>query len=105
MLKRLKDNFLRGIEKIKLFSSLFSERVKIEIAVIRLFFQSDEITKKKEELLKKIGQRVLEMKEHQDKNILKDIVISEAMTEIEKLEKDITDLKQKISDLSRVTGS
>jgi hypothetical protein len=101
MVRRLKDNFDRGIEKIKWFSSLLSERLRIEYVVIKLLFQSDRMEKKKDELLKKIGQRVLEMKEHIDKQILRDRVIAEALSEIEKINNEIDITKKKASEISR----
>jgi hypothetical protein len=100
MVRRLKDNFDRGIEKIKWFSSLLSERLRIEYVVIKLIFQSDRMEKKKDELLKKIGQRVLEMKEHIDKQILRDRVIAEALSEIEKINNEIDITKKKASEIS-----
>lgn len=104
MLKKLQEKFKKGFRKIKWFSSLFSERIKIEMAVIKLLYQSDEISTKKEELLKIIGQRVVELKGHAEKNIIKDRVIVEATSEIEKLEKSIDELKQKASEISRVVN-
>jgi hypothetical protein len=100
MVRRLKDNFDRGIEKIKWFSSLFSERLRIEYVVIKLLFQSDSLEKKKDDLLKKIGQRVLEMKEHIDKQTLRDRVIAEALSEIEKINNEIDITKKKASEIS-----
>lgn len=104
MVKNLKDNFQKGIAKIRLFAFYFSERLKIEVAVMKLLFQSDEISKKKDEILKTIGQRVLDMKDQGDKDILKDKQVLEALEEIAKVEKDITDLKARIQELSKVTG-
>jgi hypothetical protein len=104
MLKGLQDNFKKGIEKIKWFSSLISERLKIEVAVIRLLYKSEEMAKKKHGLMQAIGQRVIELKGHSDKNIFKDSVIVEATAEIEKLDKNIDELKQKAAEISRVTG-
>jgi seryl-tRNA synthetase len=100
MVRRLKDNFDRGIEKIKWFSSLLSERLRIEYVVIKLLFQSDRLEKKRDELLKKIGQRVLEMKEHIDKQILRDRIIAESLSEIEKIKNDIDITKKKASEIS-----
>jgi len=102
MLKRIKDNFSKGIDRIKWFSTVLSERLKIEITIIKLLYRSDEMNKKRDELLKKIGQRVYELKVHTDKNILKDKVVSEAIVEIEKVEKDIEELNQKVSEIGKV---
>ncbi len=51
-----------GVEKIKWFATLFSERVNIEIAIFKLLYQSDEMTRKRQELLVTIGERVVELK-------------------------------------------
>ncbi len=43
MLKKVYENFRKGIEKLKWFATLFSERMNIEIAVFKLLYQSDEM--------------------------------------------------------------
>jgi hypothetical protein len=102
MLKRLKNNFDNGIEKIKWFSSLISDRVKIEYLTIKLIYRSEQMTKKKDELIKTIGQRVYDLKAYSDKYILKDSVITEALSEIDKINKEIDLTKKKASDISRI---
>lgn len=100
MLERLKDNFIKGIERIKWFATIFSERLKIEIAVMKLLYRSNEMDEKREEFFKTIGRRVYELKGNPDKNILKDRTVLESVEEIEKLEKEIDELKHKVSELS-----
>ncbi|MFZ2196875.1 MAG: hypothetical protein WAV13_04015 [Thermodesulfovibrionales bacterium] len=104
MLKNVYGNLKNGIGKIKWFATLFSERMNIEIAIFKLLYQSDEMAKKREVLLKIIGERVIELKGHSEKNIFRDSDIAGALEEIEKLDKNINDLKSKASDISRVTG-
>lgn len=104
MLRKLRTDFLQGIERIRWFSGVLSERLNIEIAVIKLLFKSDEMDRKKNELLTVLGNRVYELKDSTEKNILKDRVVIGAITEIERLEKEIIDLSHKIDDLSR-TGT
>ncbi len=102
MLKILKDNFKRGIDRIKWFAAVFSDRMKIEITIIKLLYQSDEMDKKRDELLKTVGQRVYESRANPDKNILRDKEVVDALEEIEKIEKNIGELKQKIRDIGSV---
>jgi seryl-tRNA synthetase len=102
MLKRLKDNFESGLEKLKWFSSLLSERVKVEISVMKLLHQSEQMEKKRDDLLKTIGRRVYELKEHSDRQILKDASITEALGEIEKIDTEIESMKKKASEISKV---
>lgn len=100
MWKRLKNNFDSGVEKMKWFSSLLSERLKIEYLVMKLLYQSEQMEKKRDELLKTIGQRVCELKGHSDRYILKDSVIIEALSEIEKINSEIDSTKKKASEIS-----
>lgn len=102
MLQRLRENFRKGLNKVRWFAAVLSERLKIEIAVIELLYQSDEMEKKKEELLKTIGRRVYELKGNLDKNILKDRMVLEALEEIDTIEKNIDELKLKVSEMSSV---
>ena len=102
MWKRLKNNFDSGVEKIRWFSSLFSERLKIEYVVMKLLYQSEQMERKKDELMKTIGQRVYDLKGHSDKYILKDMVIIEALREIEKINSEIDLTKKKASEISKV---
>ena len=103
-MKNVYENFKKGIEKIQWFATLFSERLNIEIAIFKLLYQSDEMAKKREALLKTIGERVVELKGHSEKNIFRDSDIAVALEEIEKIDKDINDLKYKASEISRVSG-
>ncbi len=102
MLKRMRENFGRGMDKLKWFATVLSERLKIEIAVMRLLHQSDEMEKSREDLLKTIGQRVYDLRGSHDKNILRDKIVLEALQELEKIGKNIDDLKQKASEMSSV---
>lgn len=101
MFERIRVNFTKGIGRIKWFAAVFSERLKIEIGVIKLMYKSDEMNQKKEELFRTIGRRVYEFREHPDKNILRDRTVSEAIDEIARTEKDIAELQRKASELSR----
>lgn len=102
MLKRLKENFEAGIEKIKWFSSLLSERLKIEISLMRLLHQCEQMERKKDELMRTIGKRVNELKEQTDPQILKDRLVTEALSEIAKINEEIESTRKKASDISKI---
>ncbi len=102
-MKKIFGDFRGGIKKIRWFAKLFAERLKIEIAIFRLLYNADRMHKTREELLKKIGERVMDLKGHHDKNILRDTVIAEALSEIDKLEKNMEETRTKVSDIGRVT--
>ena len=100
MIKKLKTNFDTGVEKIKWFSSILSDRLKIEFSLIKLLYKSDQLEKKIDELMKNIGRRVYELKETSDRSILKDRVIMDALNEIAKIDSDIESTKKKASEIS-----
>ena len=102
MLQRVRDNFRQGIYRIKWFATLFAERLKIEIAIIKLLYQSDELDKRRGKLLQAIGKRVYDLKGHPEKMFLKDRTVLDAVSEIEKIEKDVEDLRQKVSEMGGV---
>ena len=103
MWKKLKENFDRGIEKIKWFSMLLSDRIKIEYSVMKLLYQSEQMKKKRDELLKTIGERMYELKEHSDRFVLKDRVIADALDELDKINTEIESTKKKASEISSAT--
>ena len=104
MWKRIKNNFDSGIERIKWFSSILSERMKIEFSVIKLVSDRDKKEKDRAEKMRLIGERVFELREQHDKNVLKDKVITSAISEIEKLNSEIEDINEKASEISKVEG-
>jgi seryl-tRNA synthetase len=102
MLKRIKDSFDTGLEKIKWTSSLVSERVKIELSVMKLLYETDQLERRKEELMKTIGRRVIELKEYPDRQLLKDSIVADALTEIDKITAEIDLTRKKASDISKI---
>jgi hypothetical protein len=103
MWKKLKENFDSGIEKIKWFSILLSDRIKTEYSVIKLLYQSEQMKKKRDELLKTIGERIYELKGHSDRSLLKDRVIADALDELDKINSEIESTKKKASEISSTT--
>ena len=102
MLRRLKESFEAGVEKIKWFSSLLSERLKIEISIVRLIYQSGQMEKKRDSLMKTIGERLYDMKEHPEAQIMKDKIVVDAMREIEEINAEIESTRKKASEISRM---
>jgi hypothetical protein len=102
MWERIKNNFTKGVKKTKWLSSLVSERVKTEFMVIKLLYQSEQFNEQKSDLLKKIGKRVLELKDQREGSILKDSVVADSLREIERIDTDIESTKQKASEISKI---
>jgi len=102
MLKGIIQNFRDGISRIRWFAAVFSERVKIEIAVIKLMYRSDEMERRRQELFRTIGERVYEVRGNKEKNVYRDKIVVEAVEDIETMEKDIEDLKERASEIHGV---
>jgi hypothetical protein len=102
VIEKLRANFRGGLDKIKWLSAVLSERLKIEIAVIKLLSRADGMEKKKGQLLEAIGRRVYELKGNTDKNILGDREVRSAIDEIEKIEQDLEELRQRASEIGSV---
>ncbi|HXX57663.1 MAG TPA: hypothetical protein VEI96_06655 [Thermodesulfovibrionales bacterium] len=100
MWKKIKSNLDGGIERVKWLSSLLSDRMKIEISVVKLLYQSTEMERKRAELMKIVGERVYALKDGPDK-MLKDPVITETLSRIEALDAEIEDVKKKASEISK----
>lgn len=102
MWKKLKENLDSGIEKVKWFSSLLNERMKIEISVFKLLHQSAEMKKKRVTLLVTIGERVFQLKNGPDKQFLRDPVILDAMKSVEELDAEIEDVRKKAAEIEKI---
>ena len=78
--------------------------MKIEFSVIKLVSDRDKKEKDRAEKMRLIGERVFELREQHDKNVLKDKVITSAISEIGKLNSEIEDINEKVSEISKVEG-
>ena len=102
MWKRLKSSFESGIEKVKWFASVLNERMKVEISLVKLLYQSTEMEKKRGELLKGIGQRLYELKDGPENQIMRDPAVVELLTRLEALDNQIEEVNKRASEISRI---
>jgi hypothetical protein len=90
-------NIQKGVQKITVFAAFFSERVKAEIAIVRLRIRINEVQTKIDELYRIIGRKLVDLKNRGDmpktsEHVLADADIFSAMNEIAELKKEIDDL-------------
>ncbi len=102
MWKRVKDNLDSGLEKVKWFSSLLNERMKIEISLFKLLHQSSEMEKQRGELMKTIGERVFDLRNGPEKQVLRDPVILDAVKALEELNAELDDVRKKASEIEKI---
>ncbi len=103
MLSRVKKDLDSGIEKLKWFSSLMSERVRIEITIFKLLYKSEEMKKQRDKLLRQIGEEVYEMR-GKDKNVYANKEVAHAIKELEALEPEIKETAEKASEISKLVS-
>ena len=102
MWKRVKVDLDSGIEKVKWFSSLLNDRVKIEISLFKLLFKASEIERKKTKLLEAMGRRVYELREGSGKNLIRDQVILDTLSQLDALDTEITEVRKKTEEIDRI---
>ena len=101
MLSRIKKDFENGVKKLKWFSTLLSERVRIEITIFKLLYKSEELKKKKDELLKNIGEEVYSMR-GKEKNVYSNKEIISSIKSLEAIEPEIRETLDKVADISKI---
>lgn len=101
MFTRIKKDFEEGIRKVKWFSSLLSERLRIEIAVFKLLYKAEEMKKHREELLQLIGEEVYSLR-GQNKNIYARTEVINAIRKLDQLDPEIKENIEKASDISKI---
>ncbi len=102
MINVLKRDLEAGVEKLKWFASLLSERVRIEIEVFKLLYKSEELKKKRDELLRRIGQEVYDAR-NKERNIYAIKDVADAIKELEALEPEIREKIERASEISRAS--
>lgn len=103
MFSKIKKDLDEAIEKIKWFASLLSERIRVEIMIFKLLYKSEELKKQRDELMKKIGKVVYEMR-GKEKNIYASKEVMDAIKELETLEPEIKETIEKASEISKIVA-
>jgi uncharacterized membrane protein len=94
-------NLEKGVRKLAATASILAERVKAEIAIVRLRIRLDEVRSRIDELHRIIGRRVVDLRNRAampkaGEQLLKDEDIAAALAELEAMEKDLEDLDEQI---------
>ena len=95
-------NIQKGSQRITAAAAIISERVRCEIAIIRLKIKVDEVQSLIDEQYRIIGRRVVNLKNGDAlpktaEQLVKDEEITVAMTEIEVRKKEREDLREDIA--------
>ncbi|GBE36487.1 hypothetical protein BMS3Bbin07_00634 [bacterium BMS3Bbin07] len=99
---RIKKWFQNGVERLRWLASLFSERLHIELAIIKLLNNLEVLRKKREEIVLRLGERVLQLKESPSPDVFTDQEIRTILKEIEAINEEIETAKSRVSELSKL---
>lgn len=94
MIETIKKDFLQGLKTFKFWAQVLSERVKVEINILRLIGEINKLTEKKDELLKEIGKEVYE-----NQGELKIEKISSLIKQIKEFETILEEKRKKLVEL------
>ncbi|GBD99748.1 hypothetical protein BMS3Abin07_01791 [bacterium BMS3Abin07] len=100
MLERINSAIKTGIKKIKWYSYLIAERIKIEIAVIKLMGRSEKYESERRKLLTSIGERIYDLKNKQGINVYEDGAIRDLLKRLDQLEEEISRLRKEAEEIS-----
>jgi len=99
MLMRVKKSLEDGLDRAKWFASALSARVKAELAVMKLLYQSYKLERKRDELLRQVGQRVFDLRALDEVNVFEDRKTVQAIKQLEALNAQIEGIRRKASEL------
>lgn len=103
MYQRIRSDIEKAVESIRWFGSLLSERLKIELAVFKLMYRTEEIKKRKDELLKNIGAEVYAAR-GLDADIYHNPEVKSAIAELEAIDPQLTELSEKAQEISKAVS-
>lgn len=94
----------KGTKKIAGVASLFSERVKAELAIIRLRLRIDEVQAGIDELHRRIGRKVTDLKKQEalprtTEQLFRDDELTTAVAELADREQEVEELKARMKDV------
>lgn len=101
MLDKVKRSFNEGVKNVKWFAAFLSERTRAETSMAKILYQSSKMETRLDELYRDIGKRVLELKEKDEKAVLKDFIVLQTINETIKLREKIDDYKSRANELGK----
>lgn len=98
----VKKWYYNGIERLKWFASLFSERLQVELAILKILNNMDELKRKRSGYAIKIGDRVVKLRNSSSYDLFADSDVKSLLKEIDLLDKEIGALQEKAEELSKL---
>jgi len=98
----IKRDILQGLKTFNFWARTISERVKVEINVLRVLSEIQKLTEKRNEILKKLGQETYQSL-RSSTNLQENEKILNFIRDLKEVEKEIEDRKKKLNDLGDIT--
>lgn len=89
---------MQGLKTFKFWATVISERIKIEINVLKLIREMNKLNLKKDELLKSIGKEIYDSWDR-DLEVKENEKISSLVRQIREIEIEIEDKRNKFKEL------
>ncbi|MDA8088189.1 MAG: hypothetical protein M0Z75_16015 [Nitrospiraceae bacterium] len=100
MIEKLRENFNKGVEKLKWFAQLLDERLKVEITFFKFASKVEKLRKEKEELARAVGERVFEERQ-QLLIIARDENLKGMLKEMELVDEELSALVEQTSKIGK----
>lgn len=102
MLEIIKKDILQGLKTLNFWAKTISERVKVEINILKVLSEIHKLIEKRDEILKRLGQETYQSWGSLS-NLQENEKILSFIKELKEVEKEIEEKKKKLSDLGDVT--
>jgi len=94
-------NIQQGARRVSATAAVFSERVRVELDVVRLRIRMDEVRTRADELYKTVGRRFVQLHKKDElpktsEQLLKDEEIVAAVVELADREQELAELNERI---------
>ncbi len=100
MIEKLRENFNKGVEKLKWFARLLDERLKVEMAFFKFASKAEKLRKEKDELARAVGEKVFE--ERQQLSLMaRDEGLKGMLKEMELVNEELNALVEQTSKIGR----
>ncbi len=99
MLGRLREHFENGLSRIRWFSNVLSERVQIEISLMKVFGKIEGLKRRRAGIMQSIGEKVYDMRLNPVPDVYNQKQIRDYMKELADIEKEIEEFKKQAEDI------
>lgn len=105
MIDKVKKNLTTGLTRVKWIAGFVADRTKAETSIAKLLYESSKLESKMDDLYRDVGKRVMEIKkkgEGEEKDILKDFVVQQALDEIRNLKETVDDYRTRAKKINKL---